>query len=141
MAQFVRSGTRNGKSSIVEQIDLAMPTDALGMRTLMEIVPAKLSPRPEGSGGLQAIPVAPGAVRWFRISFPPSSVHAMDEMHHTDTMDCLTIVAGSTELLLDDGPHQLEVGDCVIVAGVDHGWRTGENGCVMSSMIFGTPPP
>ena len=40
-------------------------------------------------------------------------------MHHTDTIDLDTISSGSIELLLDDGAHSLERGDCVVVAGVE----------------------
>jgi hypothetical protein len=32
-------------------------------------------------------------------------------------------------------------GDCVVVTGVGHAWRPGPEGCVMSVVVIGTPPP
>ena len=61
-------------------------------------------------------------------------------VHHTDSIDCHTVIRGSCALILDDGDHWLEAGDCVIVNGVDHAWRTGPDGCVSSSMFIATPP-
>ena len=71
--------------------------------------------------------------------FPPNS--DWPEMHYTDTIDCHTIVAGSIDLILDDGPHHLDVGDAAVVAGVDHGWRAGPAGATLSIVILGTPVP
>jgi len=62
-------------------------------------------------------------------------------MHHTDTVDVDTVLEGSIDLLLDDGPHHLDVGDTAIVAGVDHGWRAGPAGATLSIVVFGTPSP
>jgi hypothetical protein len=33
----------------------------------------------------------------------------------------------------------LSAGDCAVVAGVDHAWRTGPEGCTTSIVIVGTP--
>jgi hypothetical protein len=62
-------------------------------------------------------------------------------MHHTDTLDFDIVLAGSVELLLDDGAHPLGPGDCVVVSGVDHAWSTGSDGCSLSIVTVGTPPP
>jgi hypothetical protein len=43
--------------------------------------------------------------------------------------------------VLDDGAHRLERGDAVVVKGVDHGWATHDEGCRMSVVVIGTPPP
>ena len=60
--------------------------------------------------------------------------------HHTDTFDFDVVVAGSVELLLDDGPHLLEIGDCVVVTGVDHAWKAGPAGATLSVVCLGTLP-
>jgi quercetin dioxygenase-like cupin family protein len=61
-------------------------------------------------------------------------------MHRTDTLDFAVILEGSVELTLDDGVHPLLPGDCVVVQGVDHAWRAGEQGCVLCGINLGTAP-
>jgi quercetin dioxygenase-like cupin family protein len=82
--------------------------------------------------------VAPGAVSWMVVEYAPRMTFSM---HHTDTVDLDTVLAGSVEIVLDDGAHELAVGDCVVVAGVDHGWRAGPDGCRLGVMALGAPPP
>jgi hypothetical protein len=62
-------------------------------------------------------------------------------MHHTDSIDFIAILTGSVELLLDDGVHLLEAGDCVVQTGIDHGWQPGPDGYTFLATIIGTPPP
>jgi hypothetical protein len=62
-------------------------------------------------------------------------------IHHTDTVDLDLVVTGSIDLLLDDGAHHLDTGDCVVITGVDHGWRAGAEGCTLSVVLLGTPLP
>ncbi|MGQ9348086.1 hypothetical protein [Mycolicibacterium gilvum] len=62
-------------------------------------------------------------------------------MHHTDTLDLETVLSGSVDLVLDDGSHRLEQGDLVVLTGVDHAWRAGPDGCRLSAVLIGTPPP
>lgn len=82
--------------------------------------------------------VNPGAIRWSAIEFEPG----LDlPMHCTDTIDFNTVISGRIEMILDDGVHVLNVGDAVAMMGVDHGWRTGQDGCQMSVISIGTPPP
>ena len=61
-------------------------------------------------------------------------------MHHTDTLDFDLILDGSVELILDDGTHLLRAGDCVVMTGVDHGWRASSDGCTTAALALGTPP-
>jgi quercetin dioxygenase-like cupin family protein len=58
-------------------------------------------------------------------------------MHHTDTVDFDLVVEGTIELILDDGAHALQSGDCVFMTGVDHGWRAGPAGCILSGTSLG----
>ena len=66
---------------------------------------------------------------------------AQTPKHHTDTLDLEIVLQGSLELTLDDGVHHLEVGDIVVMTGVDHAWKAGPLGCRLSVMLVGTPPP
>ncbi len=81
--------------------------------------------------------VAPGAVRWMTIEYPPGAEFAM---HHTDTLDFDVVLGGSIELLLDDGVHPLTPGDSAVVTGVDHGWRAGREGCRLNVLTIGVSP-
>lgn len=92
-------------------------------------------PRPPGRGDLVDLGVAPGLTSWSLWRFEPD---AEVRMHHTDTVDFDVVVEGAVELILDDGTHRLEAGDCAVIAGVDHGWRAGSNGCITSATAIGT---
>lgn len=82
--------------------------------------------------------VPPGALRWTMIEYVPGAEFAM---HHTDTVDFDVVLAGSVELILDDGAHPLAVGDSAVVTGVDHAWRAGPDGCRLAVMTIGAAPP
>lgn len=88
-------------------------------------------------GGSHDLHVPPGAIAWRMFRFAPGYSSLM---HHTDTIDLDVVLEGSVEILLDDGEHLLESGDCVIVTGVDHAWRAGPDGVVMNVTLIGTPP-
>lgn len=94
--------------------------------------------RPPGSGTHFDLEVPPGIARWMLVQFQPGTEAPM---HHTDTIDFDTIIVGSVDIILEDGPHRLEAGDCVVVTGVDHGWLAGPEGCTSSVVVIGTPPP
>jgi quercetin dioxygenase-like cupin family protein len=61
-------------------------------------------------------------------------------VHNTDTIDFDTVIEGSVSIVLDDGEHELEPGDVLVVNGVDHGWKAGPEGCRLSVLMLGTPP-
>ncbi|MDT5260516.1 MAG: hypothetical protein QOD10_5596 [Mycobacterium sp.] len=82
--------------------------------------------------------VPAGAMRWTVIDYAPGAAFSM---HHTDTVDLDVVLAGSVDLILDDGEHPLAPGDSVVVTGVDHGWRAGPEGCRLSVMTIGAAPP
>ena len=82
--------------------------------------------------------VAPGAVSWTVVEYAPAVTFSM---HHTDSVDLDTVLAGSIELTLDDGVHQLQTGDCVVVTGIDHAWRAGSDGCRLGVMSIGVMSP
>jgi quercetin dioxygenase-like cupin family protein len=98
---------------------------------------------PISTGGGRAadtldLAVPAGALRWAAIDYAPGAEFAM---HHTDTVDLDVVLSGSVDLILDDGEHQLAVGDSVVVTGVDHAWRAGPEGCRLSIITIGASPP
>jgi quercetin dioxygenase-like cupin family protein len=93
--------------------------------------------RPEGRADHMDVQVPLGIVQWIVVDYEPGAVQ---ENHHTDTIDCNHVLRGSVDLVLDDGVHHLEAGDGVVVNGVDHAWAAGPDGCRLSVMFLGTPP-
>jgi len=132
------TGIRDNRSCVVKEIDCTLQDAGMSMLSLIDLEPVALPPRPPGNGDLVDIRVPAGMLRWVRFRFQPDQAWGM---HHTDTIDCHTIVAGSVDLILDDGAHRLTVGDSAIVMGVDHAWQAGPEGCSSSIVILGTPKP
>ncbi len=123
-----------GRSCVVEETEFSLPTRSeLIYRTNSSPPPV----RPPGSGADLDLDVPPGIVRWTFVHFEPGQ---RSDMHHTDTIDLDTIIFGSIDLVLHDGPHHLEAGDCVVVTGVDHGWLAGPKGCSWSVVMIGSAP-
>ncbi len=61
--------------------------------------------------------------------------------HRTHTIDLDTIVAGQMDILMEDGSvGSMSVGDCVVVTGVVHGWRSGPEGCTLVNVLVGLAP-
>jgi hypothetical protein len=130
----------SGRSCIVEDTDVdgVEFVPGIGLHFICETLDMPPPARSVTSGGrLLPTRIAPGLVQWHVVTYAPS-VEA--EAHHTDTLDFGIVVAGRVELLLDDGGHWLEAGECVVVTGVDHGWRAGPDGCTFSVLNIGTPP-
>ncbi|MBK7949226.1 MAG: cupin domain-containing protein [Deltaproteobacteria bacterium] len=61
------------------------------------------------------------------------------EMHTTDTIDYVLILAGTAELELDLGKKEsVAAGDCVVQRGTRHAWRvTSQEPLVMAAVLFG----
>ncbi|WNG86546.1 cupin domain-containing protein [Mycobacterium sp. ITM-2016-00317] len=129
-----------GRSCVVSDdaltLDQLAPGFAMGIPYATSASPPPS--RPAGSAPLIDQGIAPGLVRWMVVDLGPDSE---TPMHHTDTLDLETVVSGSVELVLDDGAHPLQPGDLVVLAGVDHAWRAGPDGCRLSAVLIGTPPP
>ncbi len=93
--------------------------------------------RPPGRGDHLGVASAPGVAQWSIIEFPPG---VTTPIHHTDSLDFDVVLEGRVLLMLDDGPHQLDVGDGTVLTGIDHHWKTDEQGCRMSVVVIATPP-
>jgi hypothetical protein len=133
------TGVEDGRSCVIEVIDWRPDESQPALQDFIRFSAHPPPARPPASSAFLDLALAPGEIRWVTSHFPPNS--DWPEMHYTDTIDCHTIVAGSIDLILDDGPHRLVAGDCVIVMGVDHAWKAGPEGCTSSVLLIGTPPP
>ena len=129
-----------GKSCVLEDTEIS-PTEAvpgIAMEMLFATSESPPPPRPESQADFLSLGLDPGLCRWTILDWAP---HHSWQMHHTDTLDFDMVLSGSVELILSTGAHSLEPGDCAVITGVDHAWRSGPNGCRISIVMFGTPPP
>jgi hypothetical protein len=135
----VITGVKDGKSCVVEVREITPGGDQGGVFDFVQFAVDPPPPRPPGHGALLDLHVPQGHVKWSTSYSPPNAEFAT--VHHTDSIDCHAVIQGSCALILDDGAHWLEVGDFVIVNGVDHAWKTGPQGSLCSSLFIATPPP
>ena len=95
-------------------------------------------PRAVGAAGLDERGLGPEGGSWRPADHGPGA----DTPHHqTDSWDFEVLLAGSVTLTLDDGPHEIHAGDCILMTGVDHTWKAGPEGARISVVCLGTPPP
>jgi quercetin dioxygenase-like cupin family protein len=128
------------RSCLVEEASLALMAARSGSHHLARVYQTDAAPpsgHAVGPGDSVDVGLAAGILRWIIITFEPK---AEFPMHHTDTIDCVLVLDGSLELGLDDGLHQLEAGDCVVIPGVEHAWKSGPAGCQLSVTAIGTLP-
>jgi hypothetical protein len=143
MRCLVTGNDDQGRSCVVEVSESPEGTpnagQAVGLWSLYRLAAEKEPRRPSGHAEFLDLGVAPDASHWMITRWHPDS--EWTAFHQTDTVDFDLIVEGSIDLRLDDGEYRLVTGDCVVVTGVGHAWRAGPEGCVMSVLAMGTPPP
>jgi hypothetical protein len=132
------TGYKDGKSCVVEEIPLDAPGEDMTVANVLSLKLDALPPRPPGRGEFRDIGTPHGVMNWMRVRYRPNELRPT---HYTDTIDCHTVVSGSIEAILDDGPHKLMPGDSLVMNGVDHQWRTGPEPCCVSIVVIGTPAP
>lgn len=61
------------------------------------------------------------------------------EMHTTDTIDYVIVLAGTADLELDDGrKERVTTGDCIVQRGTRHAWRVvGDEPLVLGASMIG----
>jgi hypothetical protein len=139
MRSLIAGTDDTGRSCIVTELPIkdydvhrSGPSARIDVFKLAETpAPAPLSTR----AAYHDTGLAPGHMDVCVLQMPASIEH---RYHYTDTLNLHVIVAGSVEVLLDDGPHQLDMGDSLVLPPVDHGWRAGPNGCTQTIMNLGT---
>jgi mannose-6-phosphate isomerase-like protein (cupin superfamily) len=130
-----------GKSAVITTLELAESTEGERPIQVWPIYKTAGPPaiRPPGRGETHDLGVRPGEVYWMISCWAPDSEGA--GFHHTDTLDFDVVLAGSIAVILGDGTHTLETGDCIVITGVDHGWKAGPDGCTLAVALIGTPEP
>jgi hypothetical protein len=131
------AGVKDGQSCIIETISCDGGGPDAVIHELFEIATLPPQARPAGLGAFLDLGLPAGGLRWRLINFPPNLEYPT--MHHTDSVDCNTVIRGKTDLILADGAHTLVAGDCAVVPGVDHTWKVGPEGCTVVYTLIGTP--
>ena len=130
-----------GRTCVLKNTNVEAAVETMGGEQIFQVahIPPTI-PSESAAGFVPAgswtndMPPRPGEVTWMAVQFPPNGSF---DRHQTPTIDFDSILAGSLELTLDDGVHKLDVGDCVVMAGIDHAWRAGEDGCTMAVVMLG----
>jgi quercetin dioxygenase-like cupin family protein len=148
--RFVMAGvTADGRSTVSALHDLlagpdvVLPNNVVRAPTAVDrmwqtddVLRAIVVGRPDVA--LVDLHVGPGAATWFMTSFGPGRTSVY---HRTDTVDVDIVVSGAVTLILDEEEVLLTSGDAVVLPGVGHAWRAGDDGYVMASLVIGAIPP
>jgi quercetin dioxygenase-like cupin family protein len=138
MRRLITGTDDSGRSCVITEAEVA-PTDGRpGVVVAEELyATAQLPPTRDAVGRSEKLDIGVGqGLAWFVLKWAPGGEWSM---HFTETIDLNLVLSGTIDLVLDDGAHRLEPGDTVVVAGVDHAWRTGHDGCTMVNTMIGTP--
>jgi hypothetical protein len=74
-----------------------------------------------------------GAMTWRVVRF----TEADPTLHRTPTIDLVLVTEGQIDLMLEDGPTRLGVGDSAVIQGCLHGWQLVEGRpCTMVAMMI-----
>jgi hypothetical protein len=145
--RFVTGVNADGRSCIVDEgdVNLGSVEGFAGMLTanlwVTDASPPPAAP-PQG-GHFVDVRLPPGIVRWTVVEHAPhetaDTATTSSTMHHTNAIDLIFVVEGSTHLTLDDDVRDLRPGDCVVMTGVDHAMKAGPDGSRVISVAIGLP--
>jgi hypothetical protein len=138
-----------GRSCVVEVVDVtpAPVQGAHGVNVARVHATTESPPPPRlpALGDFVDTSLQPGLLRWLVVEHPPpdpaQGPTTSTTIHHSDALDLVFVHEGSGELMLQDGPHPVAAGDCIVMPGVDHAMRTGPDGIRLVVVTIGTPQP
>jgi quercetin dioxygenase-like cupin family protein len=145
--RYVTGVNAAGRSCIVDEGDVTLGS----VEGMAEVRTASLwatdanppPPAPPQAGHLVDVRLPPGFVRWTVVEHAPhqesGAATSSSSMHHTDAIDLIIVVEGSTQLVLDDDVRDLGPGDCVVMTGVDHAMKAGPDGSRVITVAIGLP--
>jgi hypothetical protein len=139
----------NGRSCLVDVVDVVPGAveggHGVNVARMFATTESPPPPRLPALGQHVDVSLAPGMFRWLVVDHPAHDPGAgpttARTIHHGDTLDLVFIHEGSGNLLLQDGAHPVQAGDCIVMAGVDHAMQPGPEGCRILVVSIGTPPP
>lgn len=109
---------------------LTTGVDDAGRSCLVEVTDVVPTPPAEGGQGVNVARVHVEADRlsWLVVEHPgPTAV----ELHPSDALDLVFVHEGGGHLVLEDGTHEVTVGDLVVMPAVPHAMRGGPDGCTL----------
>jgi mannose-6-phosphate isomerase-like protein (cupin superfamily) len=93
---------------------------------------------PSGEGLKSPDNPPPGLVTWYTVTHEPYGPDKRETiatvLHHRNVLELIFIIEGGGDMILGDGPHGVQSGDCIVMAGTSHGLRPGPQGCRL--MVF-----
>ena len=141
MRSLIAGVDEAGSCIVAEMVIPKRDVDADGISLRTDVFALRETPppaRPLTKSRYHDTGLEPGHVEHMVIEF---AACAELPFHCNDSVNFHTVVAGSVELLLDDGPHHMDVGDSLVLPGVDHGWQAGPSGCTMTLVNVGSARP
>jgi hypothetical protein len=101
-------------------------------RALSSNADRRLTGEPALGNHPPTLSLQPGATA-FRLAILPAGLTS--ELHSTKTLDYHVVLAGEVDLVLEDGIHRLRTGDCAVVRGARHAWRSEHGATVAYTLI------
>jgi mannose-6-phosphate isomerase-like protein (cupin superfamily) len=145
--RFVTGVNTEGRSCIVDEGEVALGAvegmDEVRTAGLWATDACPPPAAPPQAGPFIDVRLPPGFVRWTVVEHEPheetGATTASAAMHHTNALDLIIVVEGSTRLILDDDVRELRPGDCVVMTGVDHAMKAGPAGSRVVTVAVGIP--
>lgn len=98
-------------------------------------------PTPKGLGRHRPGVLPPGHLDWYVIDHAPRGEDQPTprprDLHYRDVVDLILIIEGGAQLILGDGPHEVRVGDCIVMAGAEHAFQPDPGGCRLMGLAIG----
>lgn len=141
MQVVVVGENEHGQSCVVrtEAIERAAPGEFRHVQLWRtDVLPPPVNVPRRKPGDPVMVLTEPSGSAFVHAFYPP---HWESPMHRTDTLDYGVILAGTVALVLDAGELNLEVGDCWVMPGVLHQWRTGDSGATIACTVLGLGDP
>jgi quercetin dioxygenase-like cupin family protein len=148
MKKYITGVNAEGRSCIVEEGEVE-PAAAPGVEGVRFASVFGLAQSPPPAGPPQAghhidTRLPPGHVRCTVVAHPPhedgDQPTMATTMHHSDAIDFVVVLEGSTTVILDEDERVLHAGDVLVFNAVDHAMKAGPEGSKVLTVAVGTPP-
>jgi len=132
-----------GRSCVAEQRETLDFRDIPGLAgsTIARMYNSSSTPPllgPSGEGEKAGDNPPPGLLTWYTVSHEPHGPEKRETiatvLHHRCVLELIFIIEGGGDMMLGDGPHPVQSGDCIVMEGTSHGLRPGPQGCRL--MVF-----
>jgi mannose-6-phosphate isomerase-like protein (cupin superfamily) len=134
MQHVVTGLNANGKSCVVSRRDVITDptTGPFEIIASSDELPPRLAESLVDQGPAADVGIDQAGTKWLMVKWAPN-IDAF--FHRTDTLDYDIVLSGRVTLLLEEGEVALGPGDSVVIPGVVHGWRTGPEAAVSSTVM------